>query len=133
MTLLAAGSYWDIRGYEGYNPRERDKSNHSPIPDGWRVLPEEVSSSGRNLQEDYGSGFSALAPTKSLSAMRVQKQAKQAIFFDPPAKSSSLYKQKILAWRMNFDKNLNAATMACKTCIWKQPCLNHPIPTAVLF
>ena len=61
MALMAAGSYWDIRTEEQYHPAIKDGSNRAPLPDGWRVLPEEVSSSGRNLQEDYGSGFSARA------------------------------------------------------------------------
>lgn len=59
MALLAAGSYWDIRGNKEYNPI-RDESNHAPIPDGWKLLPEHESHSGEGLSW-AGAGFSARA------------------------------------------------------------------------
>lgn len=35
MAILAAGSYWDIRGTDQTPVTE---SNHAPIPAGWQVL-----------------------------------------------------------------------------------------------
>ena len=60
MVLLAAGFYWDIRGFSTYSSLRRDTSNHAPIPDGWRVLPEDASGSGDSVIAG-GSGFSARA------------------------------------------------------------------------
>lgn len=41
-ALLAAGSYFDVRGGDEYNPQlsSRDTSNEAPIPEGWEVLTE---------------------------------------------------------------------------------------------
>ena len=36
ISLLAAGSYWDIR-QDRFTPT-KDDSNHAPIPEGWKVL-----------------------------------------------------------------------------------------------
>lgn len=63
MALLAAGSYWDIRRDDKYDPNERDESNQAPIPEGWRVLSGEESHSGENVKW-FGSGFSARAYRK---------------------------------------------------------------------
>ena len=60
MALLAAGSYWDIRGNAAYDANEKDESNHAPIPEGWQLLPEHVSNSGQGLSW-AGAGFSARA------------------------------------------------------------------------
>ena len=59
MSLLAAGSYWDLRGFSTYSPLIRDASNHAPIPDGWNLIGEK-SGSGSNTTL-LGSGFSARA------------------------------------------------------------------------
>ena len=53
MALLAAGSYWDIRGTDLTPVTE---SNRSPLPEGWTVLTQfDKSDSGANAL----SGFSA--------------------------------------------------------------------------
>ena len=53
MALMAAGSYWDVRGTDQTALTE---SNRAPLPEGWVVVPGyEPSESGANA----GSGFSA--------------------------------------------------------------------------
>ena len=60
MALLATGSYWDIRKGDSYDPAVTDNDNRAPIPDGWRLLPEDASYSGDSVFSG-GSGFSARA------------------------------------------------------------------------
>ena len=38
LALLAAGSYWDIRGGRPFLPNIQDTDNRAPLPGGWKVL-----------------------------------------------------------------------------------------------
>jgi Lipase (class 3) len=60
LALLAAGSYWDIRGGRAFAVGIRDTDNRAPIPEGWKLLPEFISHSGTNATYS-GNGFSARA------------------------------------------------------------------------
>lgn len=80
MSLLAAGSYWDIRGFSTYSPLTRDTSNHAPIPDGWTLIGEK-SGSGSNTTL-FGSGFSARAYQNKTSQEIVISYAGTEFGFD---------------------------------------------------
>ena len=38
LALLAAGSYWDIRGGREFELDVQDTDNRAPLPEGWKVL-----------------------------------------------------------------------------------------------
>jgi hypothetical protein len=38
LALLAAGSYWDIRGGLEFKTNIKDTDNRAPLPEGWKVL-----------------------------------------------------------------------------------------------
>jgi VCBS repeat-containing protein len=57
MALLAAGSYWDLRGTD---QAPIEQSNRAPLPEGWTSLTQyDKSGSGPNSSWVSGDGFSA--------------------------------------------------------------------------
>lgn len=61
LALLSAGAYWDIRDNSIFSDDQIDQSNRAPLPEGWRLLPEDVSGSGGTMSAIELSGFSARA------------------------------------------------------------------------
>ena len=60
LSLLAAGSFGDIRREHVAPLIGEDRANHAPLPAGWALLPIAVSGSGEN-SSFFGSRFSARA------------------------------------------------------------------------